>query len=349
MDPSTPPPTRRSKRPDLTRDQRIRVQAYRDDNWSYPDIAAKLNISERQVRHVIDTARATPKKRTGRPPVLSDADVDELITYISQSRGHRQLSFQSLADGPFAHWQRGPYAIRSALRKRGYRRYRARAKPPLSAANKERRLAWALEHREWTPDQWASILWTDETWVTGGHHYRPYVTRRKDEEIHESCVVDKLQRRRGWMFWGSFNGNEKGPCVFWEKEWGSINKVSYSERIVPVIDGWIRSNPGLQLMQDGAPGHAAADTLAELRDRGIVPIFWPPYSPDLNPIEKIWNKMKTWLDQTYGDSNFTYDRLREVVKEAWDAITTEYLQDLISTMPQRCEDVIQAQGGHTTW
>jgi transposase len=39
-------------------------------------------------------------------------------------------------------------------------------------------------------------------------------------------------------------------------------------------------------MQDGAPGHAAAETQEDLHERGIYPIFWPAFSPDLNPIEK---------------------------------------------------------------
>ena len=48
-------------------------------------------------------------------------------------------------------------------------------------------------------------------------------------------------------------------------------------------------NPGLQLMQDGAPRHAAGDTQVDLKERGIIPIFWPAFSPNLNPIETVWN------------------------------------------------------------
>ncbi len=43
-------------------------------------------------------------------------------------------------------------------------------------------------------------------------------------------------------------------------------------------------NPGMQLMQDGAPGHAAQFTWDELRERGVTIIPWPSYAPDLNPI-----------------------------------------------------------------
>jgi transposase len=54
-------------------------------------------------------------------------------------------------------------------------------------------------------------------------------------------------------------------------------------------------------MQNGAPGHAAAETKEDLRERGIYPIFWPAYSPDLNPIETVWNRMKDWIMKKYPD------------------------------------------------
>jgi transposase len=61
-------------------------------------------------------------------------------------------------------------------------------------------------------------------------------------------------------------------------------------------------------MQDGAPGHAAAATLAKMRERGIIMIHWPPYSPDLNPIETVWNIMKDYIERKWGpDYEFTYD------------------------------------------
>ena len=43
----------------------------------------------------------------------------------------------------------------------------------------------------------------------------------------------------------------------------------------------------LVLMQDGAPGHIAADTQDDLRERGIIVIFWPLFSLDLNLIERV--------------------------------------------------------------
>jgi transposase len=81
--------------------------------------------------------------------------------------------------------------------------------------------------------------------------------------------------------------------------------------MVPLVYGWLRLNYGLLFMQDGAPAHAAATTLEDLRERGVHPIFWPAFLPDLNLIETVWNKMKDYIAAHYLDlengRQYTYD------------------------------------------
>lgn len=106
-------------------------------------------------------------------------------------------------------------------------------------------------------------------------------------------------------------------------------------------------------MQDSAPSHSAAHTIEELKERGIYPIHWPAFSPDLNPIEAIWNKMKDYIElrypDLYGGKQLSYDQLRIAVREAWDSIPASYLVELIESMPNRCQAVIDADGGHTKY
>ena len=102
-------------------------------------------------------------------------------------------------------------------------------------------------------------------------------------------------------------------------------------------------------MQDNAPGHTAAYTMKKLQLRGISTIKWPPFSPDLNPIETIWNKMKDYIMNNYTTGNMTYDRLREAVSEAWNSITNEDLNALIDEMHDRCHAVIDAGGLYTKY
>jgi len=88
-------------------------------------------------------------------------------------------------------------------------------------------------------------------------------------------------------------------------------------------------------MQDGAPGHAAADTRTELEERGIEVIHWPAFSPDLNPIEKVWHTMKNYLQENFPE-NMLYDRLRDAVKEDWANVGQHEFRELVGSMPARC-------------
>jgi transposase len=54
----------------------------------------------------------------------------------------------------------------------------------------------------------------------------------------------------------------------------------------------MRLKPGHIFMQDRALGHAKKETLADLIERGIRKLSWPPFSLDLNPIETVWNWTK---------------------------------------------------------
>jgi len=45
------------------------------------------------------------------------------------------------------------------------------------------------------------------------------------EDIESFAFVWK--KPYGWMFWGSFAGGQKGPCFFWEKEYGGITGEKY--------------------------------------------------------------------------------------------------------------------------
>ncbi|CAJ2651430.1 unnamed protein product [Trifolium pratense] len=105
--------------------------------------------------------------------------------------------------------------------------------------------------------------------------------------------------------------------------------------------------------KDNAPPHAAARTMEEMEEKVITPISWPPNSPDLNPIEAVWDNMKNYIQLNYqslgSGKKRSRDRLRLVVKQAWDSVSSEYSVKLIGTMPASCKAVIDADGGPTKY
>ena len=232
----------------------------------------------------------------------------------------------------------------------GYQRRRARVRPVLKEANKAKRLQFALEHQDWTEDDWMNVLWSDETWITGGEHGMIWITRLVNEEWAPDVLRQRELRKKGWMFWGCFSGVIKGPGIFWEKDWGTIKSETYCAHIVPIIDGWLQLNSHLPLLlqQDNAPAHTARATVQDFEERGIQPITWPPYSPDLNLIEHVWKWMKDWI-AAHSTEHTTYDTLRDIVKRAWEIVLVEFLYKLLKLIRSRIQVVIDAKGGHTRY
>ena len=63
---------------------------------------------------------------------------------------------------------------------------------------------------------------------------------------------------------------------------------------------------------------------AALRDAGIVVIFLPPYSPDLNPIEELFSSVKYYLkDHDEMMQSVPADDITTIIQAAFDNVCTE--------------------------
>jgi transposase len=78
----------------------------------------------------------------------------------------------------------------------------------------------------------------------------------------------------------------------------------------------------MTFMQDNAPIQSAKKVSKWFQERVILMPDRPPYSPDLNPIEYAWAKMKQWIYDNclklkeMRHSQAAYDELARVVVEA---------------------------------
>src|ERR1700730_1043519 len=75
---------------------------------------------------------------------------------------------------------------------------------------------------------------------------------------------------------------------------------------------------------------------------------WPAQSPDLNPIEHLWQMLKFHLS-TYPEKPGSIHELWKRVEAEWEKISKEESIKLIHSMPSRVGAVIKAKGGYTKY
>ena len=81
-----------------------------------------------------------------------------------------------------------------------------------------------------------------------------------------------------------------------------------------------RSRPDAVLVMDNLPAHKAPKVRALLDRSGFAYRYLPAYSPDLNPIEPAWAKVKAELRRVAAR---TVDALHEALGPALGAITAQ--------------------------
>ena len=94
--------------------------------------------------------------------------------------------------------------------------------------------------------------------------------------------------------------------------------------------------------------HVAHIARAVLQEENIQEIEWPAVSPDLNPIEPVFDR----LDRSVRGrpvSPQTPQDVEQALIEEWNLIPQRDLRRLIRSMPRRCQTVINARGGHTLY
>src|SRR5271155_3130837 len=89
---------------------------------------------------------------------------------------------------------------------------------------------------------------------------------------------------------------------------GATDAEAFATYIEQVLGPKLRS--GDIVVMDNLSSHKTERVRAAIEARGASVLLLPPYSPDLNPIEKVWSKMKTYLRRA----------AKRTVASLWDAI-----------------------------
>ncbi|RCN48164.1 hypothetical protein ANCCAN_05709 [Ancylostoma caninum] len=118
-------------------------------------------------------------------------------------------------------------------------------------------------------------------------------------------------------------------CRVFERLYIPFNKSKYG--------GYAR------LVQDNAPSHISKKTKEKLREWKVGTLDWPPESPDLNPIEVIWEHMKNEIRKK---GPRTPSELKKAIVGNWQHLTPEVCTKYIEGIKAGLRQVVQQKGGN---
>ncbi|KFM64374.1 Transposable element Tcb1 transposase, partial [Stegodyphus mimosarum] len=219
----------------------------------------------------------------------------------------------------------------------------AGTRQPTQNSNEKKRLHWAKEYINRTDDQWSQVIWSDETKISlFGSDGPKYVRCRIGEELHPDCIQATVKNPVSVMIWSCMSADGIGHLHVID---GTLNARKYIDtilepKLLPSIRDLFSNNASFNLLH----GKISKEWF---RTKSIKLLSWPGNSPDLNPTENLWHRLKT-LVRMRRPSNKR--ELIEALIVSWHhVITKEQLKTLVSSMKCRCEAVIKNKGYPTKY
>lgn len=222
--------------------------------------------------------------------------------------------------------------------------------PELLRQHRVARLRFAREHADWTYEQWARVLFTDECRIAlRAPDGRERVWRRRGERFLPITTSQTVSYHGGSiMIWGGLSSEARTELVIVDNR---LNAARYVEEIlqdhVQPYSGFIGHDQFI-LMHDNARPHVARCVEEYLQEVGIQKLEWPARSPDLNPIEHIWDMLKRKI-KAGSHPPQTLNELRNAALAAWEGIPQVDIKNIIQSLPDRMQAVIRARGGNTRY
>ncbi len=337
-------------RKELTEFERGEIIGLWKGKHSLRDIEKILNHPKSTVHNIIDNYKkqnlTTAMSRSGRPKLLTERNTRQLTKIVKNNRNNTLDEITEELNSSL-NLSVSKRTVQRTLHQEGYHGRVAKKKPFISEKNRKKRLGWCRMRINWT-NEWEKIIWSDESrFELFQNDSKSWVWRKVNEKYNVECLKPTVKNSVGIMVWGCFYKNQVGPIVLVE---GTLNADKYikllKENLLPFLN---ELGIGEYIFQDdNAPCHAANSTKIWKANNSINSLSWPAKSPDLNPIENLWDELERKV-RKHLPLPKNKQELMIIIQNEWYNISQNTLLNLVKSMPRRIKAVIKSKGNPTKY
>ena len=151
------------------------------------------------------------------------------------------------------------------------------------------------------------------------------------------------------MIWGCMTTKGTGyACCIDGRMDAELYMQILGDEFLRTLEYYGLDQSDIVFQQDNDPKHTSRAATRWFQNNNVEVLEWPAQSPDLNPIEYLWQHLKKQLAK-YETELTSMHELWERVEVEWEKIPTQVCIDLIESMPRRIAAVLKAKGGYTKY
>jgi len=317
---------------------------------SLGNVAKILSMNKGTIQKIVEKFQSTGSvldlPRSGRPQICSPREKKSIVRMVKKAPKStaQEIATQSMVDTGKSVSR---FTIRRILKNDGFRCCRARNKPLINLKNRQKRLEFARRYIKEPDTFWESVLVSDECRFPIFSDGPQNVYRQKSQALLPRNLNPTVKQGGGGVnAWGCMSYSGVGSMEFID---GIMDTAVYQgivERNVKQSATKLGLGRRFIFQQDNDPKHAKLMRSDFFKKNKIKVLDWPSQSPDLNPIEHLWQHMKRKLREK---PNRNKSGLKTNIREIWSAIDPEVTKKLMGSMKHRLQEVIASRGYPTSY
>lgn len=221
---------------------------------------------------------------------------------------------------------------------------------PLGPVHRRNRLQWATDHLNWNNRRWNNVLFSNESrFCLDFNDGRVLVRRLPSERFLDACIREHDRYGGGSvMVWAGVSATRRTDLVSIQ---GTLTGQRYVNEVLRphVLPLSMAVGRNFLFQQDNARPHIARVARDCLHEGNVNVLDWPSRSPDLSPIEHLWDILGRRVRDSYQFPAATLEELQHRLLEQWQRIPQRDIRHLIMSMRRRLQECVRKRGGHTRY